>query len=263
LYTQVEKEGMMQGLDRGRATAIVERSPVPVTIAGGITTIEDVCFLDSIGANGQVGMALYTGNITLEDSMVARVDFDKGNGLVPTVVQDIESRDVLMTAYSNEASLRAALQQRRGIYWSRSRQELWTKGESSGHTQELIAVDLDCDGDTLLFQIRQTGEACHLDRWSCFPRISKRWGLVDLDRTLAARKEAMPEGSYTAKLFNSADLRAEKLREETEELLEAKAFPDKRWEAADLLYFTLVEARAGGVGLQDIIDELRSRHGNS
>jgi len=263
LYTQVEKEGMMAGLDRARARAIVAGSPVPVTIAGGITTLDDVRFLQEIGANGQVGMALYTGKIDLADSLIARIDFEKMGGLIPTVVQDAQSGDVLMMAYSNEASLREALSRRRGVYWSRSRGQLWAKGETSGHIQELVAVDLDCDGDSLLFRIRQTGPACHLNRWSCFPRVNRRFSLHTLDATLAERRASMPEGSYSAKLFGSSDLRAEKLREETEELIEAADRAEVRWEAADLLYFTLVEARASGVSLDDIVHELRSRHGHS
>ncbi|CAM2069070.1 phosphoribosyl-AMP cyclohydrolase [Sulfidibacter corallicola] len=263
LYTQVEREGMMQGLDRERVRRIVERSPVPVTIAGGITTLDDIGFLQELGVGGQIGMALYTGELSLEDCMLRRVNFTKAP-LVPTVVQDADRGDVLMVAYSTEASLRTALQERRGIYWSRSRRELWRKGETSGNTQELCRVDVDCDGDTLLFLVRQKGAAaCHLDRWSCFPRVRRQWGLRQLDGTLADRRAAMPEGSYTAKLFADSALQAEKLREETEELIEAESFEDVRWEAADLLYFTLVSARARGVGLDDIIAELRSRHGNS
>lgn len=262
LYTQVEKEGMMEGLDRERVERIVKRSPVPVTVAGGITNLDDVAYLHKLGVSGQVGMALYTGKIDLTDSLVTRCDFAKGGGLIPTVVQDYDTGDVLMTAYSSEESLRAACAQKRGLYWSRSRKSLWAKGETSGHIQELIAIDLDCDGDTLLFQIRQKGVACHLERWSCFPRIRRRWSLNDLDRTLAERKESMPEGSYTAKLFNSAELRAEKLTEECGELIEAPDFLENRWEAADLLFFTLVEARANDVSLDDIVAELRSRHGN-
>ncbi|CAM2009478.1 bifunctional phosphoribosyl-AMP cyclohydrolase/phosphoribosyl-ATP diphosphatase HisIE [Acanthopleuribacter pedis] len=262
LYTQVEKEGMMQGLDRERVERIVKASPVPVTVAGGITTVDDIKYLNELGASGQIGMALYTGKLTLEDCMLARCNFEKAP-LIPTVVQDADSGDVLMTAYSNRESLEVALRERRGVYWSRSRQKLWRKGESSGHVQALQRVDIDCDGDTLLFQIRQTGNACHFDRWSCFPTVNQRWRLENLDAVLADRREKMPEGSYTAKLFSDADLQAEKLREETEELLEAETFEDVRWEAADLIYFALVSARARGVGLEDIISELRSRHGNA
>ncbi len=115
----------------------------------------------------------------------------------------------------------------------------------------------------MLFQVRQQGKACHLNRWSCFPGIRQRFSLDVLDRTLAQRKEEKPEGSYSAELFSSAELRAEKLREETEELIEAVTHEETRWEAADLLYFTLVEARAKGVSIGQIVNELRSRHGSN
>jgi len=165
LYTQVEKEGMMQGLDRDRVTRIVKLSPVPVTVAGGITTVEDVRFLRDLGARGQVGMALYSGALRLDDCLLALLDFSK-TGLIPTVVQDQDSGDVLMLAYSSRESLARALASRQGIYYSRSRNAIWPKGETSGHVQELVTVDSDCDGDTLLFRVRQTGVACHFQRWS-------------------------------------------------------------------------------------------------
>ena len=262
LYTQVEKEGMMQGLDEERVRAVVAASPVPVTVAGGITTLEDVALLNKLGANGQVGMALYTGKLNLADCIDVSVDWSKAD-LMPTIVQEAGSGNVLMLAYSNRESLRAALEERRGIYWSRSRKELWRKGDTSNHIQKLLRVDVDCDGDTLLFVVEQTGPACHLNRHSCFAGVSPRFGLDRLDAVLAERRATMPEGSYTAELFASAALQAEKLREECEELIEAEAFADVRWEAADLLYFTLVSARARGVGLNDIINELRSRHGHA
>jgi phosphoribosyl-ATP pyrophosphohydrolase len=252
---------MMAGLDRERVARIVARSPVPVTVAGGITTLEDVRFLRDLGARGQVGMALYSGRLSLEDCLLANLDFSK-TGLIPTVVQDHESADVLMLAYSSRESLLEALSKRRGIYYSRSRNTIWPKGETSGHTQELVAVDSDCDGDTLLFRVRQRGVACHFQRWSCFPRVERQFALADLDHTLADRQANGGEGSYTVSLLRDADLIAAKLREETEELIEAEAFADVRWEAADLLYFTLVAARAKGVALGDIVNELRSRHAN-
>lgn len=261
LYTQVEKEGMMQGLDRERVGRVVEASPVPVTVAGGITTLDDIAYLNKLGANGQIGMAIYTGSMKLDEAFMVACDFEKAP-LMPTVVQDVDSGDVLMLAYSNKESLAQALKERRGLYWSRSRSQLWRKGDTSGHIQELVQADIDCDGDTLLFKVKQTGPACHLDRWSCFPSVRKQFGLDTLDKTLASRLAQLPEGSFTTKLFKDADFRAAKLREETEELIEAEDFEHARWEAADLLYFALVNARAKGVSLENIVSELRSRHGN-
>ncbi|OZC02314.1 bifunctional phosphoribosyl-AMP cyclohydrolase/phosphoribosyl-ATP diphosphatase HisIE [Rubricoccus marinus] len=261
LYTQVEKEGMMQGVDWDRVEGVVKASPVPVTVAGGITTPEDVARLHRLGADAQIGMAVYTGALDLDDAFVAQVDFAKGDGLVPTVAQDAASGEVLMVAYSNEQSLRDALANRVGTYWSRSRAELWEKGLTSGHRQRLVRVDLDCDGDTLLFQVEQTGHACHLPRRSCFPSQTGPFTLATLDRVLADRMESPPEGSYTAKLFASADLRAEKLREEIEEVLTAPDKDNLRWEVADVIYHLLTHARAEGLTLADIESELGARHG--
>lgn len=261
LYTQVDREGMLQGIDEARIKAVCAASPIPVTVAGGITTLDDIRFLNRLGANGQLGMAIYTGKLDLIDCLVASLDFDKAP-LVPTIVQDVETGEVLMLAYSNEASLRTAIAERRGVYFSRSRQQLWRKGDTSGHAQTLHRVDIDCDGDTLLFQVSQHGHACHFPRWSCFPSQTQRFRLSTLDQVLRQRQETSPEGSYSAKLFADAALRAEKLREECEELLEAQSLPDVRWEAADVLYFALIEARAKGVSLAEIENELRTRMKN-
>ncbi|MEM1055900.1 MAG: bifunctional phosphoribosyl-AMP cyclohydrolase/phosphoribosyl-ATP diphosphatase HisIE [Bacteroidota bacterium] len=260
LYTQVEKEGMMQGVDWPRVEQVVTASPVPVTVAGGITTADDVARLHRLGANAQIGMAIYTGALDLADAFVAQVDFAKGDGLVPTIAQDAATGDVLMLAYSTEESLRAALTNRAGTYWSRSRGELWQKGATSGHHQRLVRVDLDCDGDTILFLVEQTGHACHLQRPSCFATQTGPFTLQTLDRTLADRLESAPEGSYTAKLFANADLRAEKLREEIEEVLSAPDRDNLRWEVADVIYHLLAHARAEGLSLRNIEAELASRH---
>ena len=262
LYTQVEKEGMMEGLDRERIESLVAMAPVPLTVAGGVTTCDDVAFLHRLGAKAQIGMAIYTGGLNLADALLACLDFEKCP-LIPTIVQEASSGDVLMLAYSSPESLRTALEERRGVYFSRSRRTLWRKGDTSGHTQVLQRVDWDCDGDSLLFKVKQHGPACHLSRHSCFTQTGKRFRLEDLDRVLLERQTAMPKGSYTAKLFSDPTLQAAKLREEVEELIEAKTFEDVRWEAADLMYFTLVKARDAGVGLAQIAAELRSRHGYS
>jgi len=259
LYTQVEKEGMLQGMDEVRIKQVVEKSKVAVTVAGGITTTEDIRWLQRLGANAQIGMAIYTGKITLNDSFIDSVDFEKLE-MIPTIVQDVDSKQVLMLAYTNKESLTEALTQRRGIYWSRSRNQLWRKGDTSGDQQQLVQVDMDCDADTLLFQVKQTGDACHLKRWSCFPTQSKQFSLQTLDSVFQNRIDNPQVKSYTSELFASRDFQAEKLREECEELIETNDAYETRWEAADLLFFTLVAAKSRGVSISDIVNELRSRH---
>jgi len=258
LYTQVEKEGLPTGIDKPRIEEVIKASTVPVTIAGGITDLEDIEWFSKRGANGQIGMSIYTGRLTLNDVFMAQIDFDKAE-LLPTVVQDADTEKVVMLAYSNRESLALALSQQKGIYWSRSRKQLWEKGLTSGNQQQLVQADVDCDGDTLLFRVRQKGNACHFERYSCFATQKPQFDLSKLTTLLEKRKQLLPENSFTTKLFESAEFRAEKIREEADELIEAEAFDDVRWEAADLIFFALVDALAKDVKIDDIICELGSR----
>ncbi len=258
LYTQVEKEGLLQGLDRKRNQQIIEASPIPVTIAGGITTLEDIQWFTKLGANGQIGMSIYTGKLSLVDCFLTQVDFEKLE-LIPTIVQDVDTEKVLMLAYSNRESLTHALESRTGSYWSRSRNELWQKGLTSGNQQQLIQVDVDCDGDSLLFRVKQRGNACHFERYSCFASQKKPFDLNRLSELLIKRKALLPESSFTTSLFKSADFRAEKILEEAQELIDAQSFEEVRWEASDLIFFALVDALAKGVEIENIVSELRGR----
>jgi phosphoribosyl-ATP pyrophosphohydrolase/phosphoribosyl-AMP cyclohydrolase len=258
LYTQVEKEGLLQGIDKPRIEEVIKASSVPVTIAGGITDLEDITWFSKRGANGQIGMSIYTGKLSLNDCFLAQIDFEKAP-LVPTIAQDYDTGKVLMLAYSNKASIEMALTQQKGIYWSRSRQEFWEKGLTSGNQQQLILADVDCDGDSILFKVKQTGDACHFDRYSCFATQKRQFDLSRLNQLLKQRQEQLPENSFTTSLFKSAEFRAEKIREEADELIEAESFDDVRWEAADLIFFALVDALAKGVEIDDIVCELGSR----
>lgn len=258
LYTQVDKEGMLQGIDKDRNGQVIKASPIPVTIAGGITSIDDIQWFTKLGANGQIGMSIYTGKLSLVDCFVSQVDFKKMS-LVPTIVQDVDTEKVLMLAYSSRESLAQALNSKTGTYWSRSRKEIWQKGLTSGNTQQLIQADVDCDGDTILFRVKQVNDACHFDRYSCFASQKQPFDLNRLTQLLDKRKQLLPENSFTTKLFQSAEFRAEKIREEADELIEAQSFEDVRWEAADLIFFALVDALAKGVDITQITSELRSR----
>jgi len=262
LYTQVKKEGMMQGIDQPRIQGVIEASPIPVTVAGGITSYEDLQWINQHGANSQIGMAIYSGKMSLNEAFECLVDFDK-LPLMPTVVQDVDSGKVLMMAYSSKSSLRHALTTRTGTYFSRSRNEIWTKGLTSGNTQKLIQVDVDCDGDTLLFLVKQTNNACHFDRYSCFASQRQEYSLSYLDEVLTERQAAAQNSSqksFSQQLFTDKNLQIEKLNEECAELIEASEHNHVRWEAADLLFFALVMAKAKGVSIQEIINDLRSRN---
>ena len=255
LITFVEREGRMQGIDLERAARYVEAArPARVTIAGGITTPDEVAALDRLGADAQIGMALYTGRLDLADALAAPLSSDRADGLWPTVVTD-ERGVALGLAYSDAASLREALRQRRGIYRSRSR-GLWVKGETSGNTQELLKVDLDCDRDTLRFTVRQRGPFCHRDTRSCW---GPDRGLDALTRLVEQRAVKAPPASYTRRLFANPDLLRAKLLEEAKELVDAETREDVIHEAADLLYFTLASLAAKGVSLEEVERELERR----
>ena len=256
LVTFVEREGRMGGTDLELARAVVEAAkPCRVTIAGGVTTPEEIRTLDELGADAQVGMALYTGRLDLADAIMAPLVSDRPDGLWPTVVVD-ERGLALGLVYSSRDSIREAVRRRMGVYQSRSR-GLWVKGESSGATQELIRIDLDCDRDSPRFVVRQTGSGfCHLDTRTCW---GEEAGLGRLERTLRARREAAPRGSYTARLFQDPTLLATKLCEEAGELAEAQSREHVVWEAADVLYFTLTRLAAEGIDLAEVEAHLDRR----
>ena len=259
LVTFVEREGRLGGTDEELARKVVDAAgDARVTIAGGVTTVEEIAMLDALGADAQVGMALYKGLMDLGDAIGAPLKSDRPDGLWPTVVCD-EQGVALGLAYSNQESLREAVATGRGVYHSRKR-GLWRKGESSGSVQELVRVDLDCDRDTLRFVVRQQGEGfCHLSTWTCWGESRELGHLRALGRTIRARMEEAPQGSYTRRLFEEPGLLEAKLREEAGELGVAEEREDVVWEMADLLYFGLVALVRGGGSLSDVEKELYRR----
>lgn len=273
LVTFVEREGRLGGTDLERARAIVEvAGGARVTIAGGVTTPDEVAALDRIGADAQVGMALYTGRMSLAEAIAAPLVTDRADGLFATVVCD-ERGTALGLAWSSRESLARAIETRRGVYQSRTR-GLWEKGATSGATQELLRVDLDCDRDALRFTVRQGGAGfCHRGTASC-------WGdgppLDRLERTLRARtlaghggvasaaatsasSGAGTGGSYTARLLSDRSLLRAKLVEEAGELADAASAGEVAREAADVMYFAMVRMAAAGVTLADVERELARR----
>lgn len=259
LFTQVDREGEMGGYDLAAVTAAVHTAgDAHVTAAGGITTPDDVAALDRIGADAQIGMALYTGRLPLGDAVAAPLQRPLDGGVWPTLVCD-EAGRALGLVWSTRASLVRAVTERRGIYWSRSRSTLWVKGETSGNTQQLVRVDLDCDRDALRFTVRQRGAGfCHLERRSCWPA---QFDLDDLERAIAERAARPDPASGTARLLADPALLAAKLREEAGELAGAVTRDHVVEETADVLYMALVAlARAGG-SLADVRAALARRHG--
>ncbi|KAF5237589.1 hypothetical protein FAUST_5932 [Fusarium austroamericanum] len=172
---------------------------------------------------------------------------DRTDGLIPTVVTD-DAGIALGLAYTSEESILEALRTQTGVYQSRKR-GLWVKGLTSGDTQELLRIGLDCDNDTIKFVVNQKGRFCHLQQFGCFGDLN---GISALEQTLKSRKESAPEGSYTARLFSDEKLLRAKIMEEAEELCDGKTKENIAFEAADLIYFALTKAVGAGVSLADI-----------
>ena len=198
-----------------------------------------------------------------------RIDFNKGDGLVPAIVQDADTGAVLMLAYMNREALAQTLARKRAVFYSRSKQRLWEKGESTGHTLDVVDVVADCDNDTLLVTARPRGPACHNGTLTCFGDESRSAAtniafLAKLEGVIAQRATLKPESSYTAKLLDKGVGRvAQKVGEEGVELALAGASQDDDKvveEAADLLFHMLVLLRARGVSLSQVVRQLESRH---
>lgn len=257
LYTIVENEGMMQGTKIDEIKKVREITKNEVVAAGGISSIEEIVELEKINVSSQLGMSIYTGAIKLADAFIANLDFEKQNGLIPTIVQDIDTKQVLMLAYSNKESLYKTFESGLATYFSRSRQELWTKGLTSGHTQDFVTARYDCDKDAILFYVRQNGNACHLERYSCFE--SKNFCINDLYSLLLDRKKNLPEGSFTTKLFKDEFYLKRKIMEEAFESVNFEKGDGLEWEASDLTYFMLTFMAMHNVTPQDILSNLASR----
>jgi phosphoribosyl-ATP pyrophosphohydrolase/phosphoribosyl-AMP cyclohydrolase len=191
------------------------------------------------------------------------LDWGKGDGLLPVIVQDADNLRVLMLGYMNSEALAATRASGQVTFYSRSKQRLWTKGESSGHFLKVVSIDADCDADTLLILAHPRGPTCHLGRDSCFEQAPANF-LGSLDALVATRERERPVGSYTTTLFDKGTRRiAQKVGEEgVETALAAVAQGDEELlgESADLLYHLLVLLRARGLGLRDVLGVLEARH---
>jgi phosphoribosyl-ATP pyrophosphohydrolase/phosphoribosyl-AMP cyclohydrolase len=195
------------------------------------------------------------------------VRFD-AEGLVPVVAQDADTGAVLMVAWANRKALEETLATRSMHYWSRSRSTLWRKGETSGNTQDLVSLHLDCDGDTLLALVRPAGPACHTGDPTCFGEGATPDGppadvLRELAEIIGERSRERPEGSYTTRLLADENLRLKKLGEEVSELVVALARrdPEVAQEAADLVYHLMVALEGAGSSWTEVERTLAERRG--
>lgn len=194
------------------------------------------------------------------------INFDKGNGLVPAIVQDATTRRVLMMGYMNQEAYDKTVQEKKVTFFSRSKSRLWTKGETTGHYLQLVSIAIDCDQDTLLIQAIPNGPTCHTGNDTCWfePNVGKTFFLEKLQQVIKDRKNNPSDTSYTASLFKKGINKiAQKVGEEAvETVIEAKDSNDDLFknEAADLLFHYMVLLEAKGMGLDDIIAVLQERH---
>lgn len=259
LFTCVEKEGCMQGTNLQMAQELRNAVKCRVVIAGGVSTEDEIQTLEKMNCDVQLGMALYTNKVSLKNSFIKCLDFEKVDGMIPVIAQDYRSSEVLMMGYSNIEALEKTFETGKLTFFSRTRNVLWTKGETSGHYLEVVKLRADCDRDTILATVIPHGGVCHTGSFTCFSsEPDEKSTLERLYGTIEERFSNPKPGSYTATL-NSKRVR-EKVEEEAEEICEAEGKEEVIWEAADLLYFVSVLMYKENVTWKDVYDELDKRH---
>ena len=258
LFTCAEKEGCMQGTNIDMAQELRNAVKCRVVVAGGVSTESEIEQLEKMGCDVQLGMALYTNKVSLKDSFIRCLDWKKTDGMIPVIAQS-EHGEVLMMGYANHEAFKKTFDTKKLTFWSRTRNTLWTKGETSGHFLEVKKLRADCDRDTVLATVVPHGGVCHTGSFNCFSsEADEKSSMERLYGTIAERFANPKPGSYTATL-DSKRVR-EKIEEEAEELCEADGKDEVIWEAADLLYFVSVLMYKEGVNWNDIYSELDRRH---
>jgi phosphoribosyl-AMP cyclohydrolase / phosphoribosyl-ATP pyrophosphohydrolase len=252
LFTCVEREGMMQGIDMDIIAKIRNLTNNKVTVAGGVSTLEEIKKISEFGYDIQLGMALYTGKINLADAFVESLNWK--TELLPVIAQNY-SGDVLMVGFGNKESIKKTFDSGKMCYYSRSRNKLWTKGETSNNFQNLIHLRADCDHDSILAIVKQENFACHTGSFSCFG--DRKFNFYELHEVLKERIATASPKSYTASLTD--DKLAEKILEEAQEVVEATERDHIIWEAADVMYFLTVLLAKKGIDIDDVLFELAGR----
>ena len=253
LYTNVDREGTLSGADIDRVRDLRNRTDLRITVAGGIHSSDEIRTLSQLGVDVQIGMALYTGTLPLMDAFLASLQWQ--NQRIPTVAVDPAHR-LLMVGWSSPEAIRKTVSTGRLWFWSRSRQQLWQKGETSGNVLHWKAYRPDCDGDVLMAVVEPTGPVCHTDDPTCFGDLPFHW--PDLHAIIRHRLDHPTPDSYTASLDDVQLIG--KLREELEEMIEASEHAHRVWEVADVIYFLTVFMQRHGITHADVFHELRRRH---
>lgn len=195
------------------------------------------------------------------------IDFEKMGGLIPAIIQDAQTKNVLMLGYMNKEAYEKTLSTKRVTFWSRSRNCLWTKGETSGNFIELVNIKSDCDNDALLVKVKPAGPTCHKGTDTCWGEKNEKETITflsELQDFIETRKKEMPDGSYTTSLFQEGLNRiAQKVGEEAlEAIIEATNGTDKRlvYECSDMIYHLIVLLTSKGIRIEDVVKELQMRH---
>jgi phosphoribosyl-ATP pyrophosphohydrolase/phosphoribosyl-AMP cyclohydrolase len=256
LFTCVDREGGMSGIDMEPVAKLRSAVSCSVTVAGGVSTLEEIEALAALGCDVQLGMALYTGKIDLAAAFAASLNWKKGPALLPMIAQAPDGQ-VLMTGFVDKEAVHETFKRGKLCFHSRARNALWMKGETSGNTLKLLRLRADCDRDAILAVAEPAGPSCHTGAWTCF-ETGRRYTWEYLRSIIAERFRNPVPGSYTATLDD--ELVREKLLEEARELCEAKTHGEIVWEAADLLYFATALITRAGVSVAEVLDELDRRH---
>lgn len=287
VLNSIDTDGVKEGFDLAMLEELSRRVSVPIIASGGAGSMEhfkqlfqlpgidaglaaSIFHFDTIKIDALKQYLCDNGiEMRLEGSKQMSLNFDE-NGLMPVVVQDFYTKKVLTVAYMNEESLAITLQEKRTCFWSRSRKELWRKGETSGNVQHVVRILTDCDEDALVVEVIKEGPACHLGTDSCFTNQLfcderlQEFSLDALYALLAQRNQERPEGSYTTYLFEKGDEKIlKKIGEEsTEVIIGAMKHSNEEtiYEISDLCYHVLVLMVAHGITLEDVRTELASRH---
>jgi phosphoribosyl-ATP pyrophosphohydrolase/phosphoribosyl-AMP cyclohydrolase len=255
LFTCVDREGTMGGIDMEPVRALRQAVSSGITAAGGVASLEEIEAIAALGCDAQLGMALYTGKISLADAFVRSLNWKKAD-LLPLIAQNRDGQ-VLMTGFADREAAAESFKRGNLCFHSRSRGRLWMKGEHSGNTLKLLRMRADCDRDAILATVEAAGPVCHTGAFSCF-ETGRRYSLEFLQDIIADRFRDPAPGSYTATLDD--ELVREKVMEEAEELCAAASHDEIVWEAADLLYFAMVLATRSGISVEEILNELDRRH---
>lgn len=257
LFTCVEREGCMSGTDMNLVKELRSAVSCRLVVAGGVSSLQEIVELESLGCDVQLGMALYTGAVSLKDAFIGCLNWKKVD-MIPVIAQSV-SGEVLMMGYANKEAFEKTFDSGKLTFWSRTRNVLWTKGEHSGNYLEVVKLRVDCDRDTILATVIPHGPVCHTGSWTCFSAEADASSTLERLYSIISERFANPKpGSYTATLDGKRV--REKIEEEAEELTEAEDHEEAVWECADLLYFVSVLMYQEKVTWKQVLDELDRRH---